>query len=86
MSCLILGDMKALTPSQRLQYSKAISIFRSVQAFNNKVKGQRRAGNTEATYYVFADNVERTLFTQGQFILTQNDPTNAALYASVVKI
>ena len=86
MSCLILGDMKALTPSQWLQYGKAVTIFRTIQAYNNTVRGQRQAGNKDVTYYVFADNTEKTLFKQGQYILTQNDPTNAALYADVIKI
>jgi hypothetical protein len=78
--------MKALSPSQWLQYGKAVTIFRNVQEYNKKVRGQRQAGNTEAMYYIFRDNTEKTLFRQGQFILTQNDPTNAALYADIIKI
>jgi hypothetical protein len=78
--------MKALTPSQRLHYAQATSIFTRVQAFNNAVRGQRLAGNTQISYYVFVDNTEKTMFTLGQFILTQNDPSNAALYATVRQI
>lgn len=86
MSCLILGDMKALTPSQRLQYAQASSIFTRVQAYNNNIRGKRLAGNTQVSYYVFADNTEKTMFKLGQYLFTQNDPTNAALYASVKEI
>lgn len=86
MSCLILGDMKALGASQWLQYAKAVTIFRTVQDYNNKVRGQRLAGNKEASYYVFTDNTEKTLFGEGRAILVQNDPNNASLYAEVVKI
>jgi hypothetical protein len=78
--------MKALTPCQKLHYAQAASIFKRVQAYNATVRGKRLAGNREATYYVFADNTERTLFRLGQFILTQNDPTNANLYLTVEQI
>lgn len=86
MSCFILGDMKALTPSQRLQYAQAASIFRRVQAYNTVVRGKRLAGNTNVSYYVFADNTEKTMFRLGQFVLTQNDPINANLYLTVQQI
>jgi hypothetical protein len=86
MTCFKLGDMKALTPSQRLQYSQATSIFTRVQAYNNVIRGKRLAGNTQVSYYVFNDSTEKTMFTLGQFILTQNDPTNAVLYATVKQI
>ena len=86
MSSFILGQMQALTTSQRLQYSQATAIFTRVQAFNNVIRGKRIAGNKEISYYVFADNTEKTMFTLGQFILTQNDPSNASLYATVKQI
>jgi hypothetical protein len=86
MSCLILGDMKALTPSQKIHYAQATTIFKRVQAFNLIVRGKRLAGNTDVSYYVFVDNTERTLFRLGQIILTQNDPINANLYLTVEQI
>jgi hypothetical protein len=78
--------MKALTPSQRLHYAQAASTFKRVQAFNVIVRGKRLSGNKEVSYYIFADNTERTLFRLGQIILTQNDPTNANLYLTVEQI
>ena len=86
MSCLILGDMKALTPSQKLHYAQATSIFKRVQAYNATVRGKRLAGNKDVSYYIFTDNTERTLFRLGQIILTQNDPTNANIYLTVEQI
>lgn len=80
MSCLILGDMKGLTPSQRIQYAQAASVCKRVIAYNMNIRSQRVAGNKNASYYTFVDNNERNLYKMGQFILTQNDPSNAALY------
>jgi len=86
MSCLILGEMKALAHSQRLQYSQAISTFNRIQAYNQNVLSQFRAGNTSLSYYVFTSNTEKTLFTIGQYLLIQNDPTNEAKYQLVQKL
>jgi hypothetical protein len=78
MSCLILGQMKALTPSQKLQYSQATSVFTRVQAYNANIVSLRGAGNTEVSYYVFRDNAEKTFLKEGLYILTQNDPAGVA--------
>lgn len=88
MSCLIIGEMTALTNSQLLQYSNATRIFLQVQAFNQDIRTRRIAGNNTLSYYVFVNNTERALYTQGQFILSQNNPTGAAagLYNDVVQI
>ena len=86
MSDLMFGEMTGLTNSQYLIYSDAARIFFRVQAFNQNIRTRRIAGNKTLSYYVFTDNTERILYRQGQFILSQNDPTNTALYEDVVQI
>jgi hypothetical protein len=86
MSDLMFGEMTGLTNSQYLIYSDAARIFFRVQAFNQNIRTRRIAGNKTLSYYVFTDNTERILYRQGQFILSQNDPTNTALYQDVVQI
>ena len=86
MTELMFGEMTGLTNSQYLIYTDAARIFFRVQAFNQNVRNKRIAGNKTLSYYVFADNTERVLYRQGQFILSQNDPTNTALYQDVVQI
>lgn len=86
MTDLMFGEMTGLTNSQYLIYTDAARIFFRVQAFNQNVRNKRIAGNKTLSYYVFADNTERVLYRQGQFILSQNDPTNTALYQDVVQI
>lgn len=78
--------MTGLTNSQYLIYSDAVRIFFRVQAFNQNIRNKRIAGNKELSYYIFANNTERTLYRQGQFILAENDPINVASYADVVQI
>jgi len=78
--------MKGLTNSQLLQYSNATSTYQRIQAFNLLIRNKRIAGNKGVSYYVFANATEQTLYRQGQFLLVQNDPINAASYAEVVKI
>lgn len=80
MSCLILGEMKALTPSQKIAYSQAVSLFVRIQKYNKNIQNKRRNGETQLTYYTFANSSEKTTFVQGQFILTQNDPNG--IYAT----
>lgn len=82
----MFGEMTGLTNSQYLIYSDAARIFFRVQAFNQNIRTRRIAGNKTLSYYVFTDNTERILYRQGQFILSQNDPTNTALYEDVVQI
>uniref|UniRef100_A0A6C0ANP4 Uncharacterized protein n=1 Tax=viral metagenome TaxID=1070528 RepID=A0A6C0ANP4_9ZZZZ len=88
MSDLIIGQMTGLTNSQFLQYSDAARIFLRVQAFNQAIRIKRIAGNKTISYYTFVDNTERTLYKQGQFILSQNDPISAAggLYDDIAEI
>ena len=86
MSCFKTGEMTGLANSQYLIYNDAARIFLRVQAFNQSVRTRRIAGNRTLSYYVFADNTEKTLYRQGQFILSENDPTNTALYQDVEQI
>jgi hypothetical protein len=86
MSEITLGNMKALTYSQLNQYKQAMALFIRVQAYNQIVRNKRLAGNKEISYYTFANNTEETMFTLGQFLLVQNNPTNASLYNLIVKI
>lgn len=86
MSDLMFGEMTGLTNSQYLIYTDAARIFFRVQAFNQNVRNKRLAGNTTLSYYIFKSNTERTSYRQGQFILAENDPTNAALYRDVEQI
>ncbi|NBP66090.1 MAG: hypothetical protein EBU66_15690 [Bacteroidetes bacterium] len=85
MPCFIAGDMKALTYKQMIQYSLAQNTFLRINNYNIAIKTKRQTGNTTASYYVFKEG-EQMLYKQGQFLLTQNDPGNAALYQSVVKV
>lgn len=82
----MFGEMTGLTNSQYLIYTDAARIFFRVQAFNQNVRAKRLAGNKAISYYIFANNTERVLYRQGQFILSQNDPTNTALYQDVEQI
>lgn len=88
MACFNVGSMTGLTNSQLLGYSNATSIFLRVQAFNQNIRTKRLAGATGISYYVFANNTEAALYRQGQFLLSQNDPTGAAAgtYNDVVEI
>jgi hypothetical protein len=88
MACFNVGSMTALSNTQLLAYSNATSIFLRVQAFNQNIRTRRLAGATGISYYSFIDGTEATLYRQGQFILTENNPTGAAagLYNDVVQI
>jgi hypothetical protein len=81
--CFIVGKMKGLTFTQYRIYSNATSIFTRVQAFNANVSTLRGLGNDKISYYQFGSAVEREAFIQGQMLLIQNDPTNAARYATI---
>lgn len=85
MSCFIIGEMKCLTNTQRVQYALAQSTFLRINKYNNAVKDQRMSGNTTASYYVFKEG-EYMLYKKGQFLLIQNDPVNAVSYEAVVKV
>ena len=80
-----LGKMKGLTFMQYREYSAAVNIFRTVEAYNANVSTIRGNGNLGVSYYVFNSSEDETRYRQGQFILVQNDPLNAASYTSVQK-
>jgi hypothetical protein len=88
MSCFIVGSMNGLTNKQLIEYGMASSIFKRVQAYNENIRTRRIAGNNTLSYYIFANNTEMTMYRQGQFLLTQNDPVGAAagFYNDVVQI
>lgn len=85
MPCFIGGQMKGLSYAQLTKYSLAQSIFFRVEAYNTIIRNKRAAGDKTASYYEFKDG-EHILYRQGQFLLTQNDPTNANLYQSIAKV
>jgi hypothetical protein len=85
MPCFIGGQMKALTYNQLAQYTLAQNTFFRVQAYDAKIRNRRIAGDKTASYYTFKEG-EQMLYRQGQFLLAQNDPTNAILYQPVVKV
>lgn len=85
MPCFIGGQMKALNYTQLTKYSLAQNTFFRIEAYNTDIKAKRLAGDKTASYYTFKEG-EQILYKQGQFLLTQNDPTNANLYQSIVKV
>jgi len=85
MPCFIGGQMKALTYRQLIQYALAQNTFLRINTYNVAIRDKRIGGDKTASYYVFKEG-EEMLYKQGQFLLTQNDPINAGLYASVVKV
>lgn len=85
MPCFIGGQMKGLSYAQLTKYSLAQNTFFRVEAYNTIIRNKRVAGDKTASYYEFKDG-EHILYRQGQFLLTQNDPTNANLYQSIAKV
>jgi hypothetical protein len=85
MPCFIGGQMKGLIYSQLNKYSLAQNTFFRIEAYNTDIKAKRVAGDKTASYYTFKEG-EQVLYRQGQFLLTQNDPTNATRYQSIVKV
>jgi len=85
MSCFPIGKMKGLTYSQLLKYSYAVSIFKRVEAYNLAVAAKRAGGDSTQSYYIFVDQTEEATYTQGLFLLVQNDPAYAN-YIPVKKI
>jgi hypothetical protein len=85
MACFIGGQMKALNYSQLTKYSLAENTFFRINNYNKEVILKRAGGDKTASYYTFKEG-EQMLYKQGQFLLTQNDPTNAVLYQGVAKV
>ena len=70
---------------QYRDYSEAVNIFRTVEAYNANVSTIRGNGNLGVSYYIFNSSEDETKYKQGQFILVQNDPLNANNYNPVQK-
>lgn len=85
MPCFIAGQMKALTYTQLAQYTLAENTFFRINNYNRDVAVKRIGGDKTASYYTFKEG-EQALYKQGQFLLTQNDPSNAVLYQGVAKV
>jgi hypothetical protein len=85
MPCFIGGQMKGLTHNQLSKYTLAENTFFRINNYNKDIRNKRTAGDKTASYYTFKEG-EQILYKQGQFLLTQNDPTNATLYQGVVKL
>ena len=84
-SCFPVGVMKGLTYRQLMTYSIAVSTFKRVEAYNARIFALRREGDSTQTYYVFRDPAEEAIYTQGRFLLAQNDPAYAR-YTPVQKL
>lgn len=85
MPCFIVGQMKALSYSQMSRFSLAQSTFIRINEYNKTIVTKRVGGDKTASYYTFKEG-EEVLYKQGQFLLSQNDPTNVSLYQSVAKL
>ena len=77
--------MTALTFSQFRKYSDAISVFKRVESYNTRIAYLRRQGDLSQSYYEFINSDEKAKYTQGLFLLVQNDPSYAN-YVAVQKI
>jgi hypothetical protein len=77
--------MKGLTYRQLLTYSNATSTFKRVEAYNANIFALRSAGDSSQQYYVFKDSTEEAVYTQGRFLLAQNDPAYSN-YTPIQKI
>jgi hypothetical protein len=85
MSCFPLGKMTGLTFSQLQKYSYAVSVFKRIEAYNAGISIKRAGGDLSQSYYEFIDSYEQAQYTQGLFLLVQNDPSYAN-YVPVQKI
>jgi hypothetical protein len=77
--------MKGLGYAQLNRYTLAQSTFFRVEKYNTDIRNKRAAGDKTASYYTFKDG-EHALYREGQFLLTQNDPTNPTRYQSIAKL
>ena len=77
--------MNGLTNAQYILYSQAQSTFLRIQAYDANIRTLRLAGNKSLSYYIFGEG-EQSLYTMGQRLLIQNDPTNSSNYQSVIKV
>jgi hypothetical protein len=80
-----LGKMMGLTFIQYRQYTTAINMFRTVEAYNSNVSTLRGNGDTGLSYYTFTSTTDEANYTMGQYLLVQNDPNNASKYTAVQK-
>ena len=80
-----LGKMKGLTFKQYRQYTTAVNMFRTVEAYNSNVSTLRGNGNTGLTYYIFTSSTDEANYTMGQYLLVQNDPNDISNYTTVQK-
>lgn len=84
-SCFPVGVMKGLSYRQLMTFSIAVSTFKRVEAYNARIFALRSEGDSTQTYYVFRDPAEEAIYTQGRFLLAQNDPAYAN-YTPVQKL
>ena len=80
-----LGKMTGLTFIQYRQYTTAVNMFRTVEAYNSNVSTLRGNGTIGLSYYTFTSTTDESDYTMGRYILVQNDPNNAANYIPVQK-
>jgi hypothetical protein len=72
--CLDLSGFKWLFQSQKLEYQQSFALFGKVQNFNSNISTLRAAGDSNLSYYQFANTEEKTRFLQGRFLHIQAYP------------
>lgn len=60
--------------SQNLEYQQSITIFQTIFSYNSNVSTLRAGGASNLTYYQFATNKEKTMYTKGRYLLVQSYP------------
>lgn len=74
MSQTLLGNLKALTFSQYIEYRSAIGTYNRVEAYNSNISTLRGRGNLGLSYYDFQTYKEDYKYKLGQRLLTQIYP------------